>query len=220
MRILEVKSLEIPGIKIIRFGRFCDLRGYFTEPYRKSVLFNHPDLKESLNGIEFVQTNESFSKASVIRGLHFQWDPYMFKLVRTVSGRMIDLFLDIRKGSPYFGKIMMYDMPTSGDADYGEWIWVPAGFAHGNVFLEDTRIEYFCSGEYSQGCEAGISPLALDLDWSLCDPGLKSIFDSVAAETKLMTDKDRNGLTLKDWEEDDRANNFIYGECDSPKRGR
>lgn len=219
MKILSVSSIEIPGIKVIRFGRFSDLRGYFTEPFRKSVFFNHPDLKECMDGIEFVQTNESFSKKGVIRGLHFQWNPYMFKLVRTVSGHMLDLFLDIRKGSPTFGKIMAYDMPTSTDAAYGEWIWVPAGFAHGNLFFEDTRIEYFCSGEYSQGCEAGISPLAPDLDWSLCDPALKGIFDSVVAGDSLMTDKDRNGLSLAQWVADERSNNFIYGVCDKPGRG-
>jgi len=220
MKILSVRALGIPDIKVIRFGRFMDLRGYFTEPFRKSDFFGHPDLVECMSNVNFVQTNESFSRSGVIRGLHFQWNPYMPKLVRTVSGRMLDLFLDIRIGSPYFGKIMAYDMPTDTDSDYGEWIWVPAGFAHGNLFLEDTRIEYFCSGEYSQGCEAGISPIAPDLDWSLCDTTLKNIFDSAAAETKLMTDKDRNGLSLAQWSSDERSNNFIYGECNKQQGGK
>ncbi len=210
MRIISVNSAEASDVKMIRFGRFSDARGYFTEPFRKSVFFNHPDLVECMKGVEFVQANESFSKKGVVRGLHFQWNPYMSKLVRTVSGHMIDLFLDIRKGSPTFGKIMAYDMPISDDSAYGEWIWVPTGFAHGNLFLEDTRIEYFCSGEYSQGCEAGISPLAPDLDWSLCDPALKEVFDSVVSGENLMTDKDRNGLTLAQWVADERSSNFAY----------
>jgi len=213
MRILDVKELQLPGIKVIRFGRFLDHRGYFTEPFRKSVFYNHPDMKECMESVEFVQANESFSKSGVIRGLHFQWNPCMPKLVRTLSGRMLDLFLDIRKGSPYFGKIMAYDMPTNADADFGEWIWVPAGFAHGNLFLDHTRIEYLCAGEYSQGCEACISPLAPDLDWSLCDQELQDIFDRAAAQTPIMTDKDRNGMSLATWGEDERSNNFIYGKC-------
>ena len=85
--------------------------------------------------------------------------------------------------------------------------------AHGNIFLEDTRIEYLCAGEYSQGCEACISPIAPDLDWSLCDPELKAVFDRVAAQTSIMTDKDRNGMSLAAWSADERSNNFIYGEC-------
>lgn len=213
MKIQQVKQLEIPDVKVIRYGKFCDLRGYFTEPFRKSIFFQHPDLHVCMKGVEFVQVNESFSKTGVIRGLHFQWNPLMGKLVRTVSGHMIDLFLDIRKGSPHFGKIMAYDMPTSPDVDFGEWIWVPPGFAHGNVFLENSRIEYFCSGEYSQGCESGISPLASDLDWSLCDPELKAQFDKIAATTELMTEKDRSGLSLAQWIADDRSNQFIYGKC-------
>ena len=99
----------------------------------------------------------------------------MGKLVRTLSGRMVDMILDIRKGSTTFGKIIAYDMPSEHEADYNEWIWVPPGFAHGNFFTEDSTIEYFCSGEYSPGCEAGISPLAADIDWSLCEGSLKEL---------------------------------------------
>ena len=80
------------------------------------------------------------------------------------------------------------------------------------MFLEDTLIEYFCSGEYSPGCEAGISPLAEDIDWSLCNPNLRETFYKVASNTRLITDKDRNGLSVHAWERDDRSNNFIYIE--------
>jgi dTDP-4-dehydrorhamnose 3,5-epimerase len=123
---------------------------------------------------------------------------------------MVDIVLDIRKGSPTLGKVLTYDMPVDPAADSQEWIWVPPGFAHGNVFSTDTVIEYFCSGEYSQGCEAGISPFAPDLDWSLCEPALKELFDGIAAGTTLVTDKDRNGLTLAQWLGDERSNNFTF----------
>jgi dTDP-4-dehydrorhamnose 3,5-epimerase len=145
-----------------------------------------------------------------VRGLHFQWNPYMGKLVRTLHGHMVDLVLDIRKGSPSFGRAIAYDMPSHFGEDSNEWIWVPPGFAHGNVFLEDTSIEYFCSGEYSPGNEAGISPLAGDIDWSLCDPGLRETFHDIASSSSLITDKDRDGLSVSAWKRDERSENFIY----------
>lgn len=213
MKIIDVKSLSIPEIKVIRFGRFCDHRGYFTEPFRKSDFFGHPDLAGAFKGVEFVQTNESVSRPNTIRGLHFQWNPYMGKLVRTLSGKMVDVVLDIRKGSPTFGKAIAYDMPGDPAADYTEWIWVPPGFAHGNFFTKKSMIEYFCSGEYSEGCEAGVSPFSKDIDWSLCDTELKELFDAVINSPDLLiSDKDRNGPSLKDWVNDERSNNFIYGE--------
>ncbi len=211
MKIVDAKQLEIPEIKVIRFARFRDQRGYFTEHFRNSDFQTNP-LIPFMKGVEFVQTNESFSRAGTIRGLHFQWNPYMGKLVRTLHGHMIDLVLDIRRGSPTFGKAIAYDMPSSGSEDFNEWIWVPPGFAHGNVFLEDTLIEYFCSGEYSPGNEAGISPLAEDIDWSLCDANLKEAFLKTAYSTPLITDKDSNGLSVSAWKKDERSNNFIYVE--------
>ncbi len=210
MKIIAVEQLEIPEIKVIRFARFRDQRGYFTEHFRKGDLRANP-LTSFMRGVEFVQTNESFSKAETVRGLHFQWNPYMGKLVRTVQGHMVDLVLDIRKGSPSFGKAIAYDMPSSRSEDFNEWIWVPPGFAHGNVFLEDTAIEYFCSGEYSPGNEAGISPLAKDIDWSLCPQDLRETFREIAYSTPLMTDKDRDGLSVSAWESDERSENFVYG---------
>src|SRR5919112_1181947 len=195
MKILEAKQLEMPEIKVIKFARFGDQRGYFTEHFRSSDFQNNP-LTSFMKGVEFVQTNESFSKAGTVRGLHFQWNPYMGKLVRTLYGHMIDLILDIRRGSPTFGKAIAYDMPSDRGKEFDEWIWVPPGFAHGNTFLEDSSIEYFCSGEYSPGNEGGISPLAEDIDWSLCDQNLREIFYRVAVSTPLMTDKDRNGLSV------------------------
>jgi len=211
MKILGVQSLQIADIKVVRFARFCDHRGYFTEQFRKSDFMNHPEMSFMKN-VEFVQCNESYSQKSTVRGLHFQWNPYMGKLVRTLTGRMVDMVLDIRKGSPTFGKIICCDMPADPKADYDEWIWVPPGFAHGNFFPEDTMIEYFCSGEYSPGCEAGISPLAADIDWSLCDPNLKQLFDSIAPSTELITDKDKDGFSVNEWTKCGDSDNFIYGK--------
>jgi dTDP-4-dehydrorhamnose 3,5-epimerase len=209
MKLLKVETLAIPDIRVIRFARFRDQRGYFTEHFRKSDLQTQTPF---LAGVEFYQANESYSMPGTVRGLHFQWNPYMGKLVRTLHGRMLDLVLDIRKGSPSFGKIIAYDMPARLTNDWNEWIWVPPGFAHGNVFPEESAIEYFCSGEYSPGCEAGISPLAADIDWSLCDPGLRDCFQHVAHGSALMTEKDRNGFTVAGWRADPRSDNFVYGQ--------
>jgi dTDP-4-dehydrorhamnose 3,5-epimerase len=212
MKVIKATTLAIPDIKIIQFARFCDQRGYFTEHYRMSDFENNSELA-FMKGIRFTQCNESFSRVNTVRGLHFQWNPYMGKLVRTIRGRMIDMVLDIRKGSPTFGKIVAYEMPFNDKVDYSEWIWVPAGFAHGNYFTEESQIEYFCSGEYSQGCEAGISPLAADIDWSLCDPRIEAEFESLVSKGPVITDKDRNGFTFKSWVNDPRSENFIYGKC-------
>lgn len=211
MKILSITDLAIPSVKVIRFARFRDNRGYFSEHYRFTD-FESGDAASFMNGVRFQQMNESFSKPHTVRGLHFQWNPFMGKLVRTVRGRMIDMVVDIRKGSPTYGKIIAYDMPVTGDEDFSEWIWVPPGFAHGNTFTEDTVIEYLCSGEYSPGCEAGLSPIASDLDWSLCDPELAELFQQIAQSTELMTAKDRDGLSLASWTADPRSENFQYDE--------
>lgn len=211
MKILDVRSLAIDDVKVVRFARFRDERGYFTEPYRRSDLEVEP-ASGFLAGLAFPQANESFSRAGVVRGLHFQWSPFMGKLVRTVNGRMVDLALDIRLGSPTFGKVVAHDMPSSIDGEWSEWIWVPPGFAHGNYFTEETIIEYFCSGEYSPGNEAAVSPLAEDLDWSMCAPEIHDEFRSLVEGGATLSAKDRDAGTLADWEADPRSANFLYSE--------
>jgi len=206
MKILEVKTLAIPDIRVIRFGRFNDSRGYFTETFRNSDLQGLDFMK----GVRFLQCNEGYSRAGTFRGFHFQWNPYMGKLVRVISGYLIDLALDIRKSSPTLGKIIAYDMTVSPENDYNEWIWLPPGFAHGVLLPENSLIEYFCSGEYSPGCEASISPMAADINWSICDTNLKKIFDSIVPKTKLITDKDKNGFTLAAWLKEKNSDQFIY----------
>jgi len=206
MKVIQTKELAIPGVTVLKFGKFYDHRGYFTETYRKS------DMKEL--DITIVQANESLSKKNVVRGLHFQWNPYMGKLVRTIKGHMVDLVLDIRKNSPTYGKAIAYDMPVSLDFESeSEWIWVPPGCAHGNFFKETTVIEYFCTGEYSNGCEAAISPMASDIDWSLCVPKLYEELSTLLEGDALITDKDKSGLTLKQWSHKKDSDKFIFGEC-------
>jgi dTDP-4-dehydrorhamnose 3,5-epimerase len=207
MKIVAVRELELPGVKTVRFERFCDSRGYFSEVFRKS------DMNKEVE-IEIVQINESVSHSGVIRGLHFQWNPFMGKFVRTIKGHMVDLILDIRIGSPTYGKIIAHDMPVALELPSDpEWIWVPPGFAHGNYFKkDDTIIEYLCTGEYSNGDEAGISPIADDLDWSMCNTFLRDEFKGIVDTGCIMSDKDRNGLTLEQWSKRKESELFVYEE--------
>ena len=204
MKISSISDQQIPGVKLINFDRFLDQRGFFTETFRTSDFINN-ELKFFPNGI--MQSNESFSQKNVLRGLHFQWNPNMGKLVRTIAGHMIDLVLDLRKGSPTQGKIMAFDMPAKPTNNTSSWIWVTEGCAHGNFFLEDSYIEYFCSGSYNGDCEAGISPFAEDIDWSICDAELKNKFFELK-DTFISTPKDINGLSVKEWLSRREANNF------------
>ncbi|MBP7867733.1 MAG: dTDP-4-dehydrorhamnose 3,5-epimerase family protein [Acidobacteria bacterium] len=211
MKLIEIRPLAIPDVKVLRFGRFRDERGYFTEHFRRSDLAAL-DGGVILDGGAILQANESRSRAGVVRGLHIQWEPVMGKLVRTVDGRMVDLVLDLRKGSPSLGRVIAYDMPADPDRDWDEWIWVPVGFAHGNYFTEPSAIEYFCTSAYGPGCEAGISPLAPDLDWSLCDPALREEFQGLPDRFGgvLLSEKDRAGLTLAAWLADPLSDRFRY----------
>ena len=215
MNILSVSSLVIPEVKVIRFGRFADHRGYFTEHFRHADFQSRSDLG-FLRDTPFVQCNESLSKAGTLRGLHFQWNPYVGKLVRVVAGRLVDLVLDIRLGSPTLGKILAYDLPAAPERSFADWIWVPPGFAHGTLFPpgpEHSVIEYFCTGQYNPACEASLSPLAADIDWSLCDPGLRQEFSAGVAAGPLITDKDRDGFSVAGWTHDPRAQQFVFGSC-------
>ena len=181
-----------------------DHRGYFIETYRASDFINN-ELNIFPNGI--LQSNESFSTKNVLRGLHFQWNPNMGKLVRTIAGHMVDLVLDLRQSSATQGKIMAFDMPAKSSDNSSSWIWVPEGCAHGNFFLEDSYIEYFCSGAYNGECEAGISPFSEDIDWSICDNDLKNKFFELK-DSFIATPKDINGLSVKEWLNRPDANNF------------
>jgi dTDP-4-dehydrorhamnose 3,5-epimerase len=204
MKITSIQSVAIPGVKLINFERFTDKRGFFTETYRVSDFINN-ELKCFPDGI--MQANESYSRRNVLRGLHFQWNPNMGKLVRTISGHMVDLVLDLRHGSPTQGKIMAFNMPANSTDGSTSWIWVPEGCAHGNFFLEDSYIEYFCSGSYNGECEAGVSPFAEDIDWSICDFKLKNLFADLK-DSFIATSKDINGLSVKQWLDREDSKNF------------
>jgi len=205
MKILEVKPLSIPEVKIVKMGRFTDNRGYFTEPFRQS------DLEKAIPGFKLLQINESYSKKNVIRGLHIQWNPYMGKFVRTVKGHMMDIAVDIRLGSPTYGKGIIYDLPTTQETETFEAIWVPIGFVHGCVFLEETLIEYLCTSEYSQGNEACVLPGSPEIDWSLADQNLLKIFKETLPNA-IISDKDKAGIDFKDWKNDSKSKNFIYSK--------
>lgn len=209
MKIEEVKNLALEEVKSITYKRFRDHRGYFTEIMRKSDL-DSIENGTIFRGLEFLQANESFSKAGTMRGLHFQWNPFMGKLIRTLSGRMIDMVMDIRRDSKDFGKIVLFDMPSNCNDENGVWLWVPVGFAHGNFFTQDTTIEYFCTGIYNPEGEAGISPLSEDIEWSLCDQSLREEFIKITKGEKLLiSDKDREGYSLKSWLETAESKKFV-----------
>lgn len=204
MKILSVTSLAIPDVKVVRFARFCDERGYFSEHYRTEDIANHPAL-ERLAAQPIVQCNEAFSRRGTLRGLHIQWEPKMGKLVRPLVGRLVDFALDLRLSSPFFGKIIGYDLPVLRERDFAEWIWIPPGFAHGTLLPEDTVIEYFCTAAWNPAAEAGISPLATDLDWSLCDEDLRTLYADALRSGPLLSDKDRDAPSLHEWKNDPRA---------------
>jgi len=214
MKLLEVRSLSIPEVKVLRFGVYSDNRGYFTETFQFKQLQELDIL--GLSGKTVLQANQSYSQANVLRGLHFQYNPYMGKLVRTLHGRMVDLVLDIRHNSPTFGFGLMYDMPAKISSRELEWIWIPPGFAHGNMYLEETAIEYFCTGDYSPDCEIGISPLAADIRWDWTDKTLLSELQDYSSW--IMSDKDREGLTINAWRADNRIELFEYGVCEGTKQ--
>ncbi|MBF0205780.1 MAG: dTDP-4-dehydrorhamnose 3,5-epimerase family protein [Oligoflexia bacterium] len=205
MKIIQITSLPLPEVKVVRFARFCDDRGYFTETFRNSDLLSHPELAKDLQGVQFLQVNESYSKPNVIRGLHFQVNPPMGKLVRVLFGEMFDFAMDVRPDSSNFGKIVGYHLVNGLDSqsarkeNFSEWIWLPPGFAHGVCFLKESAIEYFCTCEYNPAGELGISPLSPDLDWSLCNSQIKDYFLQMTTKSTgmcIISDKDRNSPTL------------------------
>ncbi len=204
MKVLSVAKLSLPEVKVIRFARFCDERGYFTEHFRPSDLSGFPELHD-LTSAPIAQCNEAFSHAGTLRGFHVQWQPRMGKLVRPISGRLVDFALDLRAGSPDFGKVVGYDLPTVRERDFAEWIWIPPGFAHCTLLPEETLIEYFCTAAWNPECEASISPLSPDLDFSLCEPTLRTLYADCLCQGPVLSAKDRAAVSLSEWKKDPRA---------------
>lgn len=139
-----------------------DARGYFFEPYNRNTFQQKWNINE-----EFVQDNESFSRRGVLRGLHYQVEPKaQAKLVRVVQGEVLDIVVDIRKSSPYFGKVYSYLL----DDKKRNLLFVPRGFAHGFVVISETAVfQYKVDNFYSKPDERGIAfnDADLKIDWRL-----------------------------------------------------
>ena len=154
----------IKGLFEITPRIFKDERGYFFESYSKK-LFEENGVKE-----EFVQDNQSLSSKNVLRGLHFQKQPYaQGKLVRVIIGSVLDVAVDLRKDSPTFGK---YDAVVL-DGKRGNMFYIPPGFAHGFLTLEEGSIfSYKCTDFYNKASESGIiwNDLDLNIDWGISAP--------------------------------------------------
>jgi dTDP-4-dehydrorhamnose 3,5-epimerase len=145
---MKIIKTEIEGLLIIEPNIFEDTRGYFFETYNKKIY------KEAGIEADFVQDNESLSSFGVIRGLHYQLNPYaQAKLVRVIKGRVLDVAVDIRKGSPTFGKWVAIELSEENKKQF----YIPRGFAHGFSVLSQTAIfSYKCDNFYNKNAERGI----------------------------------------------------------------
>lgn len=180
---IEVKKTDIEGVLIIEPKVFGDARGYFLESFNAKEFAE----KTGLN-INFVQDNESMSSYGVMRGLHFQIPPYtQSKLVRCVKGAVLDVAVDIRKGSPTYGKHVAVELTEDNHRQF----FVPRGFAHGFAVLSETAVfQYKCDEFYHPEVDGGISILdnSLGIDWK------------IPTEKALLSDKDTKHLLLKDFD--------------------
>lgn len=179
---MKVIDTAIEGVKIIEPTVFGDHRGYFFES------FSQREFEEKVCKTVFVQDNESKSKYGVLRGLHFQKAPYaQAKLVRVVQGRVLDVAVDIRKGSPTFGKHVAVELSDENKRQ----IFIPKGFAHGFVVLSETVVfQYKCDNYYAPESEAGIAwdDSALEIDWK------------IPVEDILLSEKDKKNPLLAESE--------------------
>ena len=183
---MEVIETEIHGVKIVVPKVFRDGRGYFVETY------NAARYKAAGIAADFVQDNESCSSKGVVRGLHWQAAPHtQVKLMRVIRGAVFDVAVDIRKGSPTFGKHVSVTLT----AENGRQLYIPRGFAHGFIVLEDdTLFSYKCDNFYCPEADRG---LRFD------DPALGIEWPEIGVEVKL-SEKDKRHPVLADiepWEE-------------------
>ena len=178
---MEVIKTDIEGVVIIEPRIFKDARGYFFESYSQKK-FN-----ELVREVKFVQDNESKSSYGVIRGLHFQLPPHaQSKLVRCVKGKVLDVVVDIRKGSPTYGQHVAVELSEENHRQ----MFIPRGFAHGFAVLSERAVfQYKCDEYYAPGSEAAIAwdDQDLNIDWK------------VPAEDVVLSAKDRNHPTLKEF---------------------
>ena len=190
---MNVIQTEIPGVVVIEPRVFEDPRGYFFES------FSQRDFDSQVREVKFVQDNESKSSYGVLRGLHFQKPPHaQSKLVRVVKGSVLDVAVDIRKGSPTFGKYVAVELSEQNHRQF----FIPRGFAHGFVVLTDEVVfQYKCDNFYapqSEGAVAWNDP-DLNIDWK------------VPADKILLSDKDRRHPLLKDADWLFDYNEDLYG---------
>lgn len=178
---IDVIDTEIDGVKIIEPKIFGDSRGYFYESYSQR------DFEEKVAKVSFVQDNQSFSHYGVLRGLHFQLPPYsQSKLVRVIQGRVMDVAVDIRKGSPTFGKYVTCEMSGENHRQF----FIPKGFAHGFVVLSETALfQYKCDEFYHPEAEGAIA-------WN--DPDLAIEWPVNAADVEL-SEKDKHHPLFKEF---------------------
>ena len=179
---MEVVKTNIEGVVILEPKVFADNRGYFFESYSEK------DFAMQVAQVRFVQDNESKSRYGVLRGLHFQLPPYaQSKLIRVVKGAVLDVAVDIRRGSPTFGQHVMVEL----NEDNHHQLFIPRGFAHGYVVLTDEAVlQYKCDSFYAPQYEGAIA-------WD--DPDL-AIDWKVPAEKIILSAKDMSNPRLKDVE--------------------
>ena len=184
---MEIIKTNIPGILIIEPRVFKDSRGYFFESFSQREFDEKitPILGHSIN---FVQDNESMSSYGVMRGLHYQRMPYtQSKLVRCVKGAVLDVAVDIRKGSPTFGQHVAVELTEDNHLQF----FIPRGFAHGFAVLSETAVfQYKCDEFYHPEADGGINikDESLGIDWK------------IPTEHANLSEKDTKHALLKDFE--------------------
>ena len=175
---MEVIKTAIDGVVIHEPKVFKDARGYFLES------FSQREFEEKVRKINFVQDNESMSSYGVMRGLHFQCPPYtQSKLVKCVKGRVLDVALDIRKGSPTYGQHVAVELNEENHRQF----FVPRGFAHGFAVLSETAVfQYKCDNFYAPQADGGISikDESLRIDWM------------IPIEETILSEKDKKHVFL------------------------
>lgn len=193
---LEMNVIEtaIPGVFIIEPKVFKDARGYFFES------FSQREFEEKIGPVHFVQDNESMSSYGVMRGLHFQAPPFtQSKLVRCVKGAVLDVAVDIRKGSPTYGQHVSCLLTEENHLQF----YVPRGFAHGFSVLSETAVfQYKCDNFYAPQADGGISILddSLGIDWK------------IPTENALLSEKDTKHELLKDFDSPFSIDMNLYPE--------
>lgn len=191
---IEVIKTIIPGLLILEPKVFGDARGYFMESW------NQRDFEAAVRSVRFVQDNESKSRYGVLRGLHFQKGRCsQSKLVRVVSGRVLDVAVDIRRGSPWFGQHVACELTGENHRQF----FIPRGFAHGFVVLsEEAVFQYKCDYPYTPEAECAIA-------WN--DPSL-AIDWGIPEEAVLLSEKDKHHPFLADAEDLFDYNTDYYAE--------